>query len=94
MMDPLHVLPPELVALVVHEAEFGTLLGSRLTCRTLCQEVTPLKFNDIFIWFEENSLQKLKNNSKSPHLQHHLNTFFAAWKNFTTLDLRPLDVLS
>ena len=61
-------LPPELVGIVLNRLYREDLFNVRLTCKAMSCYATPLAFEELHVWLEEQSLQSLTNIASDPLL--------------------------
>ena len=64
----LRSLPPELVRSVLEELKKEDLLNLRITCKAMNCYASPLAFEELHVWLEEQSLQNLCNIASDPIL--------------------------
>ena len=69
MVGLLRSLPTELVRLVLEELNREDLFNLRITCKAMNCYATPLVFEELHVWFEEQSLQSLINIASDPILR-------------------------
>ncbi|MCJ1451161.1 hypothetical protein MMC28_001496 [Mycoblastus sanguinarius] len=86
LMDFFRLLSPELVDMIMNEADNDTLLNLRRTCKTLCYHATPTVFRHVDVWLEKGSLQKLVNIAKAPHLSIHVKHVSCGMEEFYDID--------
>ena len=68
-LSPFRSVPPEILKLILEYLDRKELLSSRLICKGTCHCATPLAFKCLHMWFEEQSLQRLINIARAPHLR-------------------------
>ncbi len=62
------LLPVEIQRLVLEQLDRDSLFDLRLTCKALCYHATPIAFQQLHVWLEEESLQKLVKIAQESHL--------------------------
>lgn len=68
-VSPLLLLPAEIQRFVVEQLDGKGMFNLRLTCKALCFHVNPIAFQQLHVWLEEESIQKLVNIAREPHLR-------------------------
>ena len=81
-LSPLRLLPTELMTCVLETLDQRNLLSLRLTCRALCYHSTPLAFQELHVWLEEKSLQKLVTIATKPEFSRNVRTITLAMEQF------------
>ena len=67
-ISPFRSLPAEILRLALKQLDRATLFSLRLTCKESCRHASPLAFEILHVWLEEQSLQRLVNIARDPYL--------------------------
>lgn len=68
----LRLLPTEMISAVLEMLDRNDLFILRLTCKALCSHATPMAFDELYVWLERASLQRLVNIARHPQLRPHI----------------------
>jgi len=86
--SPLLLLPAEIQRLVLEQLDYESLFNLRLTCKALCYHATPIVFQHLHVWLEEQSLQKLVNIAQKPHLRTYVKSIGFGMDAFSDTDFQ------
>ncbi len=63
----------------------------RLTCKALCSYATPMVFDKLLVWLEQDSLQRLVNIARHPQLRTHVDRISFGMERFYDVDVRQFE---
>jgi hypothetical protein len=63
----------------------------RLTCKAVCSYATPMVFDQLSVWLEQDSLQRLVNIARHPKLPTHVDRIIFGMERFYDIDFRQFE---
>lgn len=87
----LRLLPTEIVDTILEMLDRKDLFIVRLTCKALCSLATPMAFDELYVWLERESLQRLVNIARHPQLRTHVNLITFGLERFYDVDLEQFE---
>jgi len=87
----LRLLPTEMIDAVLEMLDRKDMFVLRLTCKALCSHATPMVFDKLLVWLEQDSLQRLVNIARHPQLRIHVDRISFGMERFYDVDVRQFE---